>query len=103
MICAELKSVGTSLLISKSFINSGSLIEHESNHGDFASVALGCNIAGRANIGKTSFIGIGTTISDNLSIGENCIIGTGSVVIKNVPSESTAYGVAAKNYSKTDT
>ena len=81
-------------------INSGSIVEHESEIGDFSSIAPGCNLAGRVKIGKKSFIGIGATISNNLSIGENCVVGAGSVVIKNVSSESTVYGVPAKEQLK---
>jgi len=47
-------------------------------------------------------IGMGSTIIHNKNIGENCIIGAGSVVVKDIPSNSVAYGNPCKVHRKVD-
>lgn len=45
-------------------------------------------------------IGAGAKVLGNITIGENAKIGANSVVVKNVPDDTTAVGVPARNITK---
>lgn len=77
-------------------INSASVIEHDTQIGDYAHISPNVSLAGTVTIGERSHIGIGTSIIQNITIGKDSIIGAGSVVITNIPKESTAVGVPCK-------
>ncbi|MEQ8190919.1 MAG: acetyltransferase [Candidatus Eremiobacterota bacterium] len=72
------------------------LIHHDVRIGDFCFIAGNSIICGNVNIGKQSFIGAMSVIRDEISIGDNCIIGMGSVVLKNIESNSVAFGNPAR-------
>jgi acetyltransferase-like isoleucine patch superfamily enzyme len=50
----------------------------------------------RTYIKRGASIGGGAVILPGLTIGEGAMIGAGSVVTKDVPSNTTVYGVSAK-------
>lgn len=51
-------------------------------------------------VGENCIISTGAKILGKITIGDNCIIGANAVVIKDVPSNSIAVGVPAKNIQK---
>lgn len=73
-------------------LNSCCVIEHENKISDFVHISPKVALAGNIVIKRNTHIGIGTSIIQGLTIGENCIIGAGSVVVKDIPSNSLAYG-----------
>ena len=73
-------------------LNSCCVIEHENKISDFVHISPNVALAGKIVIKRNTHIGIGTSIIQGLTIGENCIIGAGSVVVKDIPSNSLAYG-----------
>ena len=73
-------------------LNSCCVIEHENKISDFVHISPKVPLAGNIVIKRNTHIGIGTSIIQGLTIGENCIIGAGSVVVKDIPSNSLAYG-----------
>lgn len=73
-------------------INSGSIVEHECRIEEFVHVAPGSVICGNVQIGKNSHIGAGSILKQGVCIGENTILGMGSVVLKDITSNTTAYG-----------
>lgn len=75
-----------------SLVNTGSIIEHDSNIGDFVHIAPGVTVCGGVTIGKGTFVGAGSTIVEGVNIGENVLIGAGSLVLKDVPSGDIQYG-----------
>ncbi len=79
-----------------SIVNTACILEHNSTVGDFTHIAPGVITGGNVKIGSRTFIGLGSKIRDGITIGNNCIIGAGSLVLKDVPDNSTWYGVPAK-------
>lgn len=77
-------------------INTASVIEHECMIGDFVHVAPGSILCGNVEIGSGTHIGAGSVIRQALQIGEETTIGAGSVVVKNIGSNTTAYGNPCK-------
>lgn len=59
---------------------------------DFVTLNPGVTLSGFVKVGKHSEIGSGASVKDNITIGENSIIGAGSVVVRDIPSNSIAYG-----------
>ena len=72
-------------------INTGAIVEHQCQIGDFAHVAPGAVLAGNVKVGKRSFIGA-MPIKEGVEIGSKVIIGAGAVVLENVESESKVVG-----------
>lgn len=77
-------------------INSGAIIEHECHIEAFSHIAVGGVLCGNCHIGKHTLIGANATVIQERKIGEDVIIGAGSVVIRNIPSNSIAYGNPCK-------
>lgn len=77
-------------------LNSGSVICHESIICSATSICPGVSIGGKAKVGEMTWVGIGSTIVDKICVGSRCFIGAGAVVVKDIPSQSLAYGVPAR-------
>lgn len=81
-------------------INSGSIIEHECKIEKFSHIAPGAVLGGSVTIKENSHIGSNSVIKQGIIIGENSIIGMGSVVLKNINSNSMAYGNPCREVKK---
>jgi sugar O-acyltransferase (sialic acid O-acetyltransferase NeuD family) len=77
-------------------LNSGVTLGHDVEIGEFSNINPGSNLAGRVIVGKKSMIGIGGSIKENVKIGDNVIVGAGSVVLDDIQSQTTVFGVPAK-------
>lgn len=77
-------------------INTGCIVEHDNNIGDFVHISVGAKIAGTVTIGVNTWVGIGATINNNITICDNCMIGAGAVVVKNIEKSGTYIGIPAK-------
>lgn len=84
-------------LLPNSVVWSGAVIEHDSKIGNSCYIAPNVTISGYVNIGDCTLIGSGAVILPEIKIGNNCIIGAGAVVTKNIPDNTTVYGVPAKS------
>ncbi len=73
-------------------LNSSSVIEHENIIEDFVHISPSVALSGNITIKRATHIGVGTSIVQGICVGENSIVGAGSVVVKNISSNSVAYG-----------
>ncbi len=77
-------------------INTGVKIDHHNVLKSCCQLDPGVTTAGNVGILECAHIHTGATIINRIHIGENSVIGAGSVVVKNIPSNSLAYGIPAK-------
>ena len=77
-------------------VNTGASIDHNCYIGAHSHVAPRATIGGGVKVGESVQISIGATIGPNVMIGDGAIIGAGAVVIRDVPPESTVFGIPAK-------
>lgn len=81
-------------------INTGSLVEHECIVGDFVHLAPGSLLSGKVKVGNNTHIGAGSVVRQNINIGENSLIGMGSIVLKDIKSNTLAYGNPCREVDK---
>lgn len=71
-------------VISNSFVNTGSTIDHDCIIDDFVHIAPGCNLCGNVQVGEGTLIGAGAVIIPGTKIGKQSVVAAGSVVFKNI-------------------
>ncbi len=86
-----LATIGTGVIC-----NTGCIIEHECEVGNFAHIAPGAVLCGNVKVGYKSFIGANAVIKQGVTIGNNVMVGAGAVVVRNVPDNVTVTGVPAQ-------
>lgn len=77
-------------------LNTGCIIEHESEIGQAAHIAPGVVLAGNVKIGNRTFVGANSVVKEGIIVGDDVIIGAGSVIIKNIPNGSKVVGNPGK-------
>ena len=83
-------------------LNSSCVIEHENIIEDFVHVSPKAAFAGNVIIKDSTHIGIGTSIIQGLSVGRNSVVGANSTVVRNIESNSLAYGSPCKKIKDID-
>ena len=78
------------------FMNSCTLVGHDSKIGDFTSIMSLAAISGNVTIGERCLIGVHSAIKQGLSVGDAAVVGMGSVVLRNVPAGATVLGNPAR-------
>jgi bifunctional UDP-N-acetylglucosamine pyrophosphorylase/glucosamine-1-phosphate N-acetyltransferase len=108
----EYAHIGNYGELKNSTLGPGALMGHFSYLGDAtigAKVNIGagtitCNFDGKTKhptkIGDNAFIGSGTLIVAPKEIGSNAKTGAGSVITHNIPADTLAYGVPARQKKK---
>lgn len=91
VIINPLAKIGTGVIC-----NTGCIIEHECEVGDFVHIAPGAVLCGNVKINERSFVGANAVVKQGVTVGKNVTIGAGAVVIKNIPDFVTVVGVPAK-------
>jgi sugar O-acyltransferase (sialic acid O-acetyltransferase NeuD family) len=76
--------------------NTGSVIEHGCNVGDFTFIAPGAVLCGDVTIGENTFVGANSVIKQGVIIGKNVTIGAGSVIIRDIPDNVKVVGNPAR-------
>ena len=82
-------------------INTGAILEHDSVLDDGAHMAPRSVACGHVEIGARTLVGAGAVIRDHVKVGKDCVIGAGSVVTRNVPDNTTGWGVPFKIMRRT--
>ncbi len=77
-------------------INTGAIIEHDVDIGDFAVVSPGAVIGGAARVGIRSFVGLGACIRDHRTVGDDALVAMGAVVVSDVAAGSIVKGRPAR-------
>lgn len=77
-------------------INTNASVDHDCLIGEFSHIGPGSSLAGRVSIGEGAFLGTGTCVIPGISIGAWATVGAGSVVIRDLPGNTTAFGVPAR-------
>ena len=77
-------------------INTGSIVEHDSEVADYCSLGPGVTTGGNVILKKFSYIGIASVLKHNIQIGENAVIGANSYVNKNCLGNKIYFGNPAK-------
>lgn len=75
-------------------------IGHDTEIGDFVTIAPGANISGRVAIGEGTFVGAGAVVINDIKIGAWSMVGAGAVVIKDIPDNVTVVGNPARIVSE---
>lgn len=77
-------------------INSGCIVEHDCKIGSFVHIAPGTILGGEVIVRDNSHIGSNSSVKQQVQIGSNTIVGLGSVVLKDVNSNTMAFGNPCK-------
>lgn len=74
-------------------VNVGVQLHHGCDIGDSCVISPGTILCGNVRLGKNVFVGASTTVIQGVTIGDNAVIGAGSLVLKDVPANTTVYGI----------
>jgi len=77
-------------------VNTGSILEHDVDIGDFAHVASNAALGGMARVGADAMLGTGAVVLPGRVVGERSIVGAGAVVSRDVPPDVVVAGVPAR-------
>lgn len=78
-------------------LNTRCSVDHDCYIGPHNHIAPGATLSGSVTTGSNCHIGVGSTIIQGVILGENSLIGAGSVVLKQVPPNTTVFGIPARN------
>jgi sugar O-acyltransferase (sialic acid O-acetyltransferase NeuD family) len=73
-------------------INTGSTVDHDCVLGNGVHVSPGAHLSGDVTVGECTWIGVGVSIRQGVTIGSSVVIGAGATVVKDLGSNSIAYG-----------
>lgn len=77
-------------------LNLNATLGHDVRIGDWCSLMVHVDIAGKVSLGEGVFAGSHSFILPGIRVGDYAVVGAGSVVTRNVPAGSTMFGVPAK-------
>ncbi|MEY4702801.1 MAG: hypothetical protein RIR96_698 [Bacteroidota bacterium] len=77
-------------------INTRASLDHDSQMGDYSSLAPGVTTGGNVRIGASTAVGIGANIMHGVTLGEHVVVGGHSFVNKNIGDQVVCYGTPAK-------
>jgi len=77
-------------------VNSGAVVEHDAEVGEYAHVAPNAAMGGGSSLGAFSHLGINASVLPCVHIGAHSVVGAGAVVVENLPDEVVAIGIPAR-------
>jgi acetyltransferase EpsM len=77
-------------------INTGSLIDHDNDFGDYSSTGPGVSTGGNVSVGALSYIGIGASVRHGIRVGRGSVIGGQAFVDRDIGDHLVCYGVPAR-------
>ena len=94
---APMAYVGINTLVGQGCIfNTGSIVDHDVQIGDYSHLGGKSYVAGGVKIGDHVFLGAGGTIIEGLRIASNVTIGAGAVVIRDIEEPGIYVGIPAR-------
>ncbi|MDX9991695.1 MAG: acetyltransferase, partial [Anaerolineales bacterium] len=78
----------SSLLQPRCMVNSGAIVSHDCEIGEYTHIAPGALLAGHVHVGKRSLVGMGVTTAIGIKIGDGVRIGNAAVVYGDVPDKT---------------
>jgi sugar O-acyltransferase (sialic acid O-acetyltransferase NeuD family) len=94
---APMAYVGMNALVGQGCIfNTGSIVDHDVQIGDYSHLGGNSYVAGGVKIGDHVFLGAGCTIIEGLRIASNVTIGAGAVVIRDIEEPGLYVGIPAR-------
>lgn len=97
MIGAAIQLNGFATIHRGVILNTGCIIEHECEVGEFAHIGPGSILCGNVRIGENTFVGAGSVIKQGVTVGKNVIIGAGSVVLDDIEANECVVGNPARH------
>jgi sugar O-acyltransferase (sialic acid O-acetyltransferase NeuD family) len=89
--------VNTGSVIGENVIlNTGCTVDHHNHIADHVHVAPGAHLGGEVFIDEGALVGIGAAVMPGLRVGAWSIVGAGSLIHREVPHDTTVFGVPAR-------
>ncbi|MGF1881046.1 acetyltransferase [Vibrio splendidus] len=83
---------------SHSIINTGAIIEHDSEVGEFNHIAPRALLCGQVKCAEDVFVGAGATVIQNLTLAQGCIVGASTTILSDVKELTIVYSKQNQKY-----
>ncbi len=78
----------SSILHPRCMVNTGAIVSHDCEIGEYTHIAPGAMLAGHVHVGERSLVGMGVTTAIGIKIGDGVRIGNGAVIHADVPDKT---------------